>query len=119
MIPFGLARAGSPATGYTPLLIGQFVTAQIQGRTLEASVALPRAALYEREKVYVLDEDNRTIVKTVAVIHKSDDYVWIDGQISEGERVIVEKQSLLAPGRVVSPIVDSQVVMNTDMEVTP
>ncbi|WP_347330369.1 efflux RND transporter periplasmic adaptor subunit [Marinimicrobium locisalis] len=88
-----------------PLLPGLFVEAEIQGKELKEVVKLPRAALFERDKLLVLDSDNRVSEQRVTVLHKTDSSVWVQSSSPELTRVTLEKQSLTPAGTLVDPVI--------------
>jgi len=87
-----------------PLLPGLFVEADIQGKLLEQVTILPPTSLYQREKILVLDDDNKTIVKESNVLHKTADTIWVQADIDNETLVTVEKQSLTPTGTLVDPV---------------
>lgn len=100
--PFAANNAqGQPQA---PLLPGLFVTADIQGRELEQVVKLPREALFERDKLLVLDENNQVAEQKVTVLHKDARHIWVRSDLPELTRVTLEKQSLTPAGTIVDPV---------------
>ncbi|HEY7772173.1 MAG TPA: efflux RND transporter periplasmic adaptor subunit [Marinagarivorans sp.] len=93
----------SPFAGGAPLLPGLFVDVTIEGKALEQVLELPRNALFERDKVYVLDEANKISQRQVQVLRKTEDAVWLRADIPAGVRVALEKQTLTPVGSEVAP----------------
>ena len=86
-----------------PLLPGLFVEAEILGKTLEGVIALPRSALFERDKLMVLDAENKTRLTRVEVLRRTDEAVWVRANLAEKALIATEKQSLIAEGTIVEP----------------
>jgi len=99
--PYARGPAGRP-----PLRIGQFVTARIQGRTLEDVFVLPRAALREGDDVLIVDEDSRLQRRTVNVVWSDTDHVVIDEGLEDGDVVTLTSLSIAAGGTPVLPTID-------------
>lgn len=99
---FAIAEVRNPfiAAGENtlPLMVGLFVEAQIEGRQLPNVVTLPKRALFKRDRLYVLDTDNRVRSKSVEVLSSNDEHVWVQGDIAEGERIVIDRQGYLSPG---------------------
>ena len=95
-----------------PLKIGQYVTAEIEGRTLQDVIVIPSAAIYQGTYVYIVE--NGTLQ------HRDLDIVWSDatraiiadgldpgdslvttllGRVTSGTRVLVEGEDPLRQGR--------------------
>jgi len=103
--PFDAASAGGDRGA--PLLPGLFVTADIQGKRLDRVMRLPRAALYERDKLKLLDADHKVVEQIVKVWRQSSTHVWVRAQ-SDGEHLVaLEKQSLMPVGTPVDPLFES------------
>lgn len=100
--PFGSARpagdAPVPADGETPpLLVGAFVDVEIDGAVGRWTV-VPRRALQTDDEVWVVGEDDRVTIVPVRVLQRSDDDVFLEGEIAEGARVVVGGISLATNG---------------------
>lgn len=94
------AEGGSTA----PLLPGMFVEAEIAGKNLDGVLRLPRAALFKRDTLLVLDQDNAVQEQKVKVLRKSDTEVWVQADILPDTLIALEKQSLLTVGGTVVPV---------------
>ena len=102
-----------PGSAQVPLVVGLFVEARISGRQLPDIVTLPTRALFKRNRIYTLDAGDRVQLKTVDVLHRGRQQVWVRGELAAGERVVIGQQSYLQPGLLVSPRIaaeDSRVV---------
>ncbi|MFT4547074.1 MAG: RND family efflux transporter MFP subunit [Verrucomicrobiales bacterium] len=68
---------------------GLFVKATIIGRELENIIALPRKALYGKDQVYIIDNENKLNFRTVTVARTERDRVLITDGLKSGERVCI------------------------------
>lgn len=87
-----------------PLLPGLFVEAEIEGKRLDNVLKLPRAALFERDKLLTLDGENKIAEQKVRVLRKTETEVWVQAELTESMLVSLEKQSLTPVGSVVEPM---------------
>jgi len=94
---------GAGADNGTPLAIGLFVSAVIKGKDFDNAIVLPRSALYGRDKVYVIADDDTLIEKTVSVVSSDRDSIILAGGINVGERVAVSPLRGAENGDKVSP----------------
>jgi len=83
--PYG--RGGSHQS--TPLAVGLFVDAEIQGREVEGVFVLPRAALQDDDQVLVVDDSMRLRFRPVEVLRAQRGEVVIGAGLTEGDRVCV------------------------------
>ena len=95
---------GAAADNGTPLAVGLFVTAHIEGRNLADAYVIPRAALRSNDNVFVVLEDNTLDIRPVAVVSSDTDRVVLHGGVKEGERVVVSPVRAPANGLKVEPI---------------
>lgn len=85
------------AEGGFPLAPGLFVDAEIAGYKLENVIVLPRDGLRPENKVYVVDDQGKTDVRTAEVIDTDVNRAVLRSGVSAGELVILsplEKSSL-------------------------
>jgi len=94
------------ATQPTPLSVGLFVAAQIEGLVAEAVVALPRTALREGNRVLVVDAANTLRFRDVTPLRLHGDQVLIQGGLSAGERVCVSPLQTAVDGMPVALVID-------------
>lgn len=97
--------SGDGAVG-APLLPGLFVEAEIQGKSIDNVVQLPRAALFERDKLLIVGDDSAIIEQRVNVLHRSEKDVWVQALLEQNALVSLEKQSLTPVGTTVEPILE-------------
>ena len=80
--PYGRSQDQRP-----PLAVGMFVQAEILGRHYEDVIALPPSAIRNRNKVLVIDEDERLHLREVEVLRSNRDSVLITSGLDAGELV--------------------------------
>lgn len=74
---------------HPPLFVGMFVEVKIKGITMPDVFVIPRAALRERDLVYLLDEEGKLRIQKVEVIRKDQDGVIIKNGVDENARIIL------------------------------
>lgn len=103
--PFGLDAPHAPINqAHVPLLPGLFVDAEISGKLIENVIELPREALFKRDKLLVLSEDNVANIQHVEVLHSDVETVWLKAPLTRDTLVATEKQFLISEGSTVTPI---------------
>ncbi|MGH0031820.1 MAG: efflux RND transporter periplasmic adaptor subunit [Myxococcota bacterium] len=84
--------------GMPPLLLDSFVHLEIQGRPIENVVALDRALLRDRDRVWVMGGDGALEIREVAVAFRGEDEVLISEGLAGGERIVTSELSSPVPG---------------------
>ena len=75
-----------------PILLGEYVRLEIEGRRLENVIRLPRAALRENDVVWTVH--NATLhIRPVTVAWRDSDSVLIDGGLNSGDMVVTSELS--------------------------
>ncbi len=99
--PYGSAaeKAGAPLT------IGLFVDAEIEGRPFDSAIVLPRAALYGRDRVYVINTDDELEDRRVEVVSSDRDTITVARGVSPGERVAASPLRGAVAGDKVKPAI--------------
>lgn len=70
-----------------PISIGQFVSAEVEGKTYGNIFRLPREVLRQGDEVLVVDKDNKLQSRKVTVVKSTRDYVVITDGLKEGDIV--------------------------------
>ena len=81
--------------GKPPLTINSFIHMEIKGKTLKKAFRIPRFALHEGEKVWIMSARNTLDIRPVNVAWDEDDMVYISNNLSDGENLVVS--SIAAP----------------------
>ncbi|TDR17492.1 efflux RND transporter periplasmic adaptor subunit [Marinicella litoralis] len=104
---------GKGADFGVPLAVGMFVTAEIQGVESKQVLVIPRDALRNADKVYVVDSNNKLDIRSVEVISTSEEQVLLSAGVSVGEKVAISTVPNASHGMLVQPI--SKDVINADL----
>ena len=94
---------GVGADNGTPLAIGLYVDAKIEGRPYEGAYVLPRTALYGRDRIYVVGNDDLLDERQVSVVSSDRDTVTIAVGLNGGERVATSPLRGAGEGDKVAP----------------
>ena len=78
-----------PPAGELPLLRGAFVTATIEGRRLDGARVVPRRAVFEGNRVWVVDDEQRLRLRTLTIAVSDDERVVATAGVQPGERVVL------------------------------
>lgn len=84
-------------------LVGQFVKAEIQGKSVTGVYRLPRAALRDNTKVLIVADDNTLESRDVNIVRFQKDEVLVNSGVQAGDRVSVSRRQTLATGTRVAP----------------
>ena len=95
---FAVAEVETPIDANMPLVVGLFVTADIEGKVLKDVVTLPRDAVFKRDRMYVLDEKHAISEVEAKVLHRTSEKVWVKATLPSDSLIVLEKQALLSPG---------------------
>ncbi len=97
--PYGQAVADG-----MPMAVGMFVAADIDGVSERSAYVMPRLALRNQDKVYVINENNRLEIRTVNVISTSEERVLVSSGVESGDRVVTSTLPNAVDGMEVEPI---------------
>ena len=102
---------GEKAEGRFPLKIGQYVTAEIDGVSLESVLSIPNKAIYQGSYVYIYKEG--AVYRTPIEISWQNSGVAIVSQgLSEGDQVVVSPLGQVSSGTAVEL---TQLIGKTDL----
>jgi len=79
----------------TPLLIGEYVRAEISGRELQQVYSIPRKALHNNQNIWIATPDNTLDIRRVDVLWRDEQRILVRDSMRAGERLIVS--DLTAP----------------------
>ena len=90
-IPFegGKAVGEDSETAAPPLLVGQFAEVAIAGLELTDYFILPRRALRPGSEVWAIGTNERTQIVDVDVLQETDELLYVTGDFTGGQLVIV------------------------------
>lgn len=92
----------------TPLAVGMFVMAEIDSQEKQQALVLPRDALRNKDKVFIINDDNRLEIRTVDVLATNADQVLIKSGVAVGEWAVTSSSPGVADGVEVHPIKRSE-----------
>ncbi len=72
----------------SPLPIGTFVAANIEGETVDNVIRVPRGALRGNNQLMFIDGDNRLRIRNVDIVRADADYAYLHGGSIIGDRII-------------------------------
>jgi len=84
--PLGLNQ---PNPSRKPLLLGEYVHVDIEGRVLEDVVALSRDALRDGNRVWIATPEDTLDIRPVDVVWRDAHMVYLGGGIAAGEKIIL------------------------------
>jgi RND family efflux transporter MFP subunit len=94
----GAAATNGAESGESPLFVGAYVRVDIEGTELEEVFSVPRTALHDGERVWVMDPEGRLEIRDVEIAWRHHDTVLVRSGILEGERIVVSAISVPVPG---------------------
>jgi RND family efflux transporter MFP subunit len=98
--PYGLKDSARS----TPLAVGLFVEAEIEGRLVDAVFQLPRSALRNEDDVLIVDADDQLRQRKVDVLRTDFSFVYISGGLEAGDRVCVSPVEAFVDGLLVEVV---------------
>ena len=101
--PYGLGSDNG-----APMAVGMFVHAEIAGVNSQAAMVLPRLALRNADKVYVINDNNRLEIRTVEVLSTSVDTVLVTAGVNVGDKVVTSTIPAAVDGMEVRAITRDQ-----------
>jgi len=90
----------------TPLVVGLFVEAVIEGRTVDDVFKLPRSALRNQNDVLVVDADNKLRQRKINLLRTDFESAYISSGIQPGDRVCVSPVDVFVDGLLVEVVND-------------
>lgn len=83
--PYALRAGGDP--GVEPLPMGTFVSAEIEGRTVEGLIRVPREALRGMSQLMFIDDESRLRIRSVEILRADAEFAWLSGGAEVGEKI--------------------------------
>ncbi len=72
-----------------PLLPGAFVDAEVRGRSIEGAIAVPRAAIYDGNTVWVLSPQSTLERRSISRVWSDDTYVYVKEGLEDGALLVL------------------------------
>ena len=73
----------------TPLLLADFVRAEIKGKRIENVIEIPRSSLRENNRVFIATADRTLRIHPVSVLWKDRESVFVDRGLVDGDQLII------------------------------
>ena len=83
--------------------MGLYVEATITGKPYENAIVLPREALYGRDTVYTIADDDTLMERKVEIVSTDRDTITLAGGVEDGDRVVISPLRGASAGDKVSP----------------
>ena len=99
--PYGREQPQKP-----PLKVGQYVEAQIKGKTLKDVFVIPRSAVRENSQILLVDKHNKLQMRSIKAIWEDDQIMVINSGIAEGELLCLTPVTFAAQGITVKPMLN-------------
>ncbi len=96
-----VVRVEKPYDDKPPLASGLFVLAEIEGRTIENVVIIPRSALRQGNMVWLVNDENRLLFKKVKVVRINNDKVITRDSLATGDRIVISPLKVVTDGMLV------------------
>ncbi|EDY81889.1 efflux transporter, RND family, MFP subunit [Verrucomicrobiia bacterium DG1235] len=90
--------ARSESSDRPPLKVGTFVTAKIQGETIEDAFEIPRKALRENDTVYVVSDEERLEIRPVSVYQRGTEHALLTDGLKSGDRICLTPLQYVVDG---------------------
>ena len=78
-----------PNQSRPPLAVGMYVEAEIAGRTARDVAVVPRAALRGRDRVLVVDAQDRLSFRVIDILRATTDAIYVQRGLADGDLVVV------------------------------
>jgi len=91
-VTYVVARIVDPyrlRTDGTPLPMGSFVTAMIDGASLDGIIRVPRNVLRGSDQLIFVDDDSRLRIRAVEIVRADAEYVYLTGGAAPGDRIVM------------------------------
>lgn len=112
--------APDPAQPERPLLAaGQFLNAEIEGKTLTNVIKLPRYLLRTDNQILLIDDQDRLQLRRVSILYRDRHDLYLDGGVEEGERIVLTPLGISVEGARVVPVLFDPASMGASQMGTP
>lgn len=114
--PYGIGESAERP----PMAPGLFVEAEVHGKLYRDVIVLPRAALRGRDRVLVVDEENRMHYRTVGILRTERQEVLVDDGLEDGEVVCISPLEAVVEGMKVRTLHQGELsAPEAQTEITP
>jgi len=92
-----------PLDSGAPLLIGSYVRVEIDAGTLPGALEIPRHALREGDRIWVVGEARELVIREPEILWRNEDSVFAANVLEPGESLIVSDLAAPLPGMALAP----------------
>ncbi len=93
-----LGPPGQPLPPGETLPLNAYARVEIAGRALPGVFTVPRTALREGDRVWLMDAEGRLAIRDVTVLRRRRDTVLVGGGLAEGEQLVTNRIAFPVPG---------------------
>jgi len=84
--------------GRPPLLLGQYLQAEIEGRPVPGAFAVERRLLRNNDSVWIMNGEDTLEIRPVDIAYRGLERVLVRGGLSDGERIVATNIASVAEG---------------------
>ena len=91
-VTYAVARIADPYRLHSEgisLPMGSFVTAMINGATLDGIIRVPRNALHGSDQLIFVDDESRLRIRQVDIVRTDAEFVYLTGGVAPGDRIVM------------------------------
>lgn len=91
-VTYAVARIVDPYRLHSdgvPLPMGSFVSATIDGKSLQGVIRVPRNALRGSDRLIFVDDESRLRIRQIEIIRADAEYVYLTGGAAPGDRIVM------------------------------
>lgn len=96
--PFRLREQGGKAGTSDKLLLESYVRVEIEAGAIENVLVIPRAALRDQDRVWILDREGKLAVRPTEILWRRPDELLVRFAWQPGEKLIVSRLQAPLPG---------------------
>jgi len=86
-----LVTVNNPLQSDPPLLVGDYAEITLKGKILEDIYKIPRSAVSDRGKIYLVDSENRLRIKEYSKMWEDEKYIYAKNTFSPEWKLVVSK----------------------------
>lgn len=80
-----------------PLRFGRFVQLEVEGKFAQGLYRLPRYAVNQDNKVWLVDSDRRLELRSVNIVRAEANHVYVDAGVSQGDTLVLTQLANALP----------------------
>ncbi len=92
-----LVTIKNPLESKVPLLLGTFVDVEVEAGVIENAFRIPRSAIHDGTRVYVMGADDRLEIREVGIAWTQPDAVLVTSGIASEDRLITSRITTAVP----------------------